>query len=112
MLKEIYLIYARQFDVCKVGISKSSKSRLKNIQTGCPVEVEVRSVFVSKYPHKVERILHRNFKKYKIEEITGIGKLTGEWFALPLSEILNFLESCRKIESMIDMLKSSGNPFV
>lgn len=97
-------------DLCKVGISKSSKKRVKNIQTGCPVEIEVRYIFESKWPHKVEKSLHRQFNRYKNDEYSGM--LKGEWFSLPVEEILGFLETCKRIEGTIDSLKAAGNPFI
>ena len=38
--------------------------------------------------------------------------LKGEWFNLSSEDVLEFINSCKKIEETIDNLKIAGNPFI
>lgn len=67
--KKVYLFRAAQF--YKIGISCNHESRLKQIQTGCPIKVEYIGCFQVANPEKFERILHIKFAN---------DRTFGEWF--------------------------------
>lgn len=67
--KKVYLFRAAQF--YKIGISGNHKSRLRQIQTGCPIKCEYIGYFPVAYPEKFEKILHTKFANEKT---------FGEWF--------------------------------
>lgn len=109
-LNEIYLMYVKDLNAYKIGVSKNSKKRLKQLQTGCPYNIEIKHIFFSKFAYKVESILHREFNTYKID--IDEKKLNGEWFILTSDQVSNFINRCQLIESNIDFLKKSGNVFM
>lgn len=107
---EIYLMYINELNFYKIGVSKNSKKRLLQLQTGCPYAIEIKEIFKSRYPYKTESILHRKFKSYKadVNEI----KLKGEWFCLTSEQVDLFLHDCIDIEYDIDFLIKSENKFI
>ena len=107
---EVYLMYINEESAYKIGVSKNSKKRIKQLQTGCPYMIELRSVFKSKYSYKVEKVLHRRYASYKLdsEEI----KMYGEWYALGFRTNEMFQLECRTIEENIDFLFEAGNNFI
>ncbi len=90
----IYLIGSKDSSLYKIGVTKQAniKKRLENIQVGCPYNIEVLDVFESKYPYKVEKIIHRSLSFCK-EDANGV-KLRGEWFYLGLETVYKFKEIC------------------
>lgn len=63
-------VFANYFSgVCKIGFTTNPINRLKQVQTGCPYKLEI--ILVIKGSIKVERALHRKYKKFKTN---------GEWF--------------------------------
>lgn len=63
-------VFANFFSgVCKIGFTKNPLNRLKQVQTGCPYKLEI--VLVINGSVKVEKALHRKYKKFKTN---------GEWF--------------------------------
>lgn len=71
MSKKVYLIRAAQF--YKIGISGNIQSRLKSIQTGCPIKCEYIGYFPHPEPETLEKQLHTRFVSFKT---------FGEWFDL------------------------------
>lgn len=88
----------------KIGISKNEpEKRLKQLQTGNPNRIDILKFYESKNYKRIERWLHSKFinKKTLAEN---------EWFKLNDEDIFEFEESCKKIESTIEMLLKE-NPF-
>ena len=108
---EIYLIKAQELNLYKIGYSKNSINRLKQLQTGSPYQLELVHVYTSKkFPFKVEKIMHRSMSLYKKDE--SLIHLKGEWFDLKKIDIENFIHNCEKAESNLIFLHESGNPFI
>lgn len=65
----IYLIGSLKYGFVKIGYSKNPHKRLKEIQVGCPFEVNILSV--AKGNMLKEKLIHKKYSKYKS---------FGEWF--------------------------------
>ena len=108
-MKWIYLIKA--IDIVennvyyKIGISKNHPSkRLKQLQTGNALRLEIVEMFHSKYANLLESSLHRTFSIERIRE-------DGEWFHLTDEQIINFMINCNKIEKDFDFLNENNTFF-
>ena len=66
---EVYIIGSLHFGFVKIGYSKDVRKRLKQIQTGCPFELDI----IARFPGTVaiEKSLHDKYDEYR---------LRGEWF--------------------------------
>jgi hypothetical protein len=113
-LQEIYLIRLGQTELYKIGVSKNSKKRIKQLQTGCPYQLTIANVYKTVQPYKIESILHSGFvaKKFSPTFLEDFDMLKGEWFTLTLQDVLDFTNRCEQIEKNIQLLKEAGNPFV
>lgn len=99
----VYLISNIDDDnICKIGVTKKKdiENRKKELQTGSSNELYIRNSFETKYPYKLEKMLHRHFHD-KI--------LLNEWFKLSNEDINNFINTCNKYENILLSLKE--NPF-
>ena len=99
----IYLISNIDNDnICKIGVTKRKniEDRKKQLQTGSSDELYIRNFFETKYPYKLEKMLHRHFNDKK---------LLNEWFELNNEEINDFTNICNKYETILLSLKD--NPF-
>lgn len=114
-LQKIYLIYCEYNRLYKIGISVSPEKRIKQLQTASPYRLSISAVYECKYKaSKVEKILHNILKSKKVPDNFeyDFTLLEGEWFNLNVYDVLNFPNSCKKIEETIENLKLSGNPFI
>ena len=85
----------------KIGMTKQNiNKRIKELQTGNPNEIWLRSYYETNYPLKVEQMMHT---KYKISNVKN------EWFDLSVHQVLNFKNACNECEQIINSLKD--NPF-
>lgn len=107
---DVYLLYCNELDSYKIGVSKNAAARVKQLQTGCPYTIEIRHIFKSCFPYKVESFLHKELShlKFDSEEIN----LFGEWFKLDYNFSKKFLDKCQKIENNIQHLVDSENFFI
>jgi len=103
-------MFIPELNVCKIGLSNNSKKRIKQIQTGCPYQINLAKVYRSEIASKVEKILHRHFRTRKVDFQEY--NLTGEWFYLDINEIIKFNELCDEIEKNIVYLRNQNNPFI
>lgn len=108
--KEIYLMFIPELNVCKIGLSNNSKKRIKQLQTGCPYQINLTKVYNSEIASKIEKILHRNFNAKKIDYQEY--NLKGEWFRLDIDQIINFEQICKEFEDKIEYLRNNNNPFI
>jgi hypothetical protein len=89
----------------KIGISKNEpKKRLKQLQTGNPNKIDVLKTYESKNYKKVEQWLH---SKYSLNRTDS----NNEWFKLTDQDILNFIDTCKSIDSTIDLLLKENHFF-
>ena len=85
----------------KIGVTRGTlKRRIKKLQTGNSNKIYVCRYYRTEHPFFIERQLHF---KYKFCQIMN------EWYELPDSDVFKFEDTCRGIESMIDIMKD--NPF-
>lgn len=88
----------------KIGISKNTpEKRLKQLKTGNPNRIEILKSYESINYKKIEQWLHTKYSFNKTEA-------NNEWFNLNDSDVLNFIENCKEIESTINFLLKE-NPF-
>ena len=97
----VYLICDPSNTTFKIGVTRDLKSqRLKKLQTGNSTELFISSIYKTKYPFRLETMLHAKFKN-KNE--------LNEWFNLDSSEVGKFTNICKDLEeTIISML---DNPF-
>lgn len=108
---KIYLIKAQEIYLYKIGITKNIKRRLKQLQTGCPFQLELVTLYEpSNFVTKIEKILHRSFACYK--KSSDLYELQGEWFDLPSNVVFDFIKICQKNEESLSFLKEQDNPFI
>ena len=100
-MKKVYLL--RTNDKYKIGIAKDVNKRIKQLQTGNSEEIELIETFESEYANKIEKALHNKY--------AYVNKI-GEWFTLSLSEEVNFVNECTRIENNIKTLIEHGNEFI
>ncbi len=92
-MKWIYLIKAEKdgIEYYKIGITKRDPNkRVKELQTGNALNLELITKFKSNYGNVLENTLHRNF---------SIEKEKGEWFSLTKEQVSDFQNTCKRIES-------------
>lgn len=85
----------------KIGYTRRSvEERIKEFKTGNSNDIEIVSVFESKWGTKIEAYLHRIFKHKKI---------SGEWFNLSENDVLNFKVHCEKTHNNFELLVSENS---
>lgn len=86
----------------KIGVTKHNniQNRIKELQTGNSNELFIKDYFETKYPYKLEKMLHRHFYDKN---------LLNEWFSLSKDDVDSFKETCLKYNNILDSLKF--NPF-
>lgn len=95
----IYLICNPETEQFKIGVTRfDPNKRLKQLQVGCGTQLHIVHVYYCEFPFRLESILHHKFKLYKT---------SGEWFALPSNEVLNFKNTCQQIDLNIQLLKDN-----
>lgn len=103
-------MFIPELNVCKIGLSNNSHKRIKQLQTGCPYQMNLTKVYKSEIASKIEKILHRHYSSRKIDYQEY--NLKGEWFRLDIDQIINFEQKCKEFENNIIFLKSQNNPFL
>lgn len=97
----VYLICDPANDTFKIGVTRDLKSnRIKKLQTGNSTELFISSIYKTKYPFRMENMLHTKF--------SGKNELN-EWFNLNSSEVGQFNNICKEIEETIESLLD--NPY-
>lgn len=97
----VYLICDSANELYKIGVTKGDiQKRLKKLQTGNATELFLINYHESQYPYRVESMLHNHFRTQNV---------LNEWFELSKEDIINFKNTCNKMEETIECLKD--NPF-
>lgn len=97
----VYLICDPNAELYKIGATRGSvENRLKQLQTGNGTEVHLVHKHATKYPYRVESMLHSRFSLVREE---------GEWFLLSPDDVISFPSICESIEKTIEVL--AENPF-
>lgn len=98
----VYLIKISNEGIYKIGVSKDVNKRVKQLQTGNPEKIEIIKTFLSKYPYKIESVLHRRYKYKNVQ---------GECFYLEQKDIDNFDEDCLICETNFQCMEDSMNNY-
>lgn len=86
----------------KIGITKSSiEKRIKTLSTGNPNKIVLISSYQSKNYKDIEKWLH---SRYSLNRTTA----KNEWFVLTNEQVMNFIETCKKIDETINFMKSTS----
>lgn len=70
----LYVLEIKKLETYKIGVTDNLEKRIKQLQTGSPEEITVVNYFEYELPKqafKIEKILHKKFKKHQTQ---------GEWF--------------------------------
>lgn len=95
----VYLIEDSNSNTYKIGVSRSHPSkRIKKLQTGNSCKLNLRSLFETEYPFRLESILHNRFKMY--QELN-------EWYNLPEDVVQRFNEICTELNDIIYLMKDN-----
>lgn len=70
-LKGIYFVQAVTGGPIKIGVASNVYTRLKGIQTGSPVKLQIIAFVPDDDPRFLEGLLHERFAQFRLE---------GEWF--------------------------------
>ena len=108
--KSIYILFISELNLSKIGISENVGRRVKQLQTGCPFKIDVVRKYDTANFYKIEKVLHRKYRTNKMDD--NEYNLVGEWFNIPIGEVLNFEENCKEIEDTIIFLRNHNNPFI
>jgi predicted GIY-YIG superfamily endonuclease len=102
-MRYVYLIKNTETNTYKIGISVNPKKRLKTLQTGSSGKLIIVELYESEFFFKIESTLHRQY---------AANRLIGEWFLLGDTEVDNFINDCKSLESNFSYLANSNNPFI
>lgn len=105
----VYLLMSTDSDgekeLFKIGVTKSQiEKRIKSLSTGNPNKITLLKSYYSKNYKEIEKWLHSRYSLNKTES-------KNEWFYLTNEQVLNFVETCKKIDETINLIKST-NTFV
>lgn len=88
----------------KIGITKRDvEKRLKELKTGNAAEMSLVECFSSKWGSKIEAHLHR---------LHSAKRVSGEWFALEITDIEDFMSRCRQLHENLDIIESENTYFI
>ena len=87
----------------KIGMTKKKDihARIKELQTGNPYEIWLRSYYQTNYPLKIEKMMHARHAPSNVKN---------EWFNLTAHEVSKFKEECEECEKILKSLQN--NPFI
>lgn len=95
----VYLMYQEDSDLFKIGVSKHSKKRLKENQTGNGNKLQLIHCVPCRYPYVVESTLHNRFQHKRKE---------GEWFEFDNYDIKDFVKMCKEIDNNLKFLEDNN----
>lgn len=95
----VYLIEDSTNNVYKIGVTRSnSKRRLQKLQTGNSTPLQIKYLFETEYPFRLESMLHNKYQQYKV---------LNEWYELPKNIVDHFYEICNDINDIIYLMKDN-----
>lgn len=99
----IYLINESGTDNYKIGLTKNQISKRKSqLQTGNSNDLNLIKSFETKYPARLEKLLHMRYANKR-----GIG----EWFILEPNDVFEFTQICEKLTETINFLIATNEFF-
>ena len=97
----VYLICDTANNLFKIGVTKGKiENRIKKLQTGNATELFLSNYHTTKYPYRMEKMLHTHFENKRV---------LNEWFELTNEDVANFSNTCELMEERINILLD--NPF-
>ena len=101
-MRSVYLIRGNNGKY-KIGIAKNPKERIRQLQTGNSDQLKIIETYESENASTIEFALHAQYSHVK---------KVGEWFDLSISDEVDFVKNCKRIDESIIYLRKSGNVFV
>lgn len=99
---KLYLIKEDGTDHYKIGITKQPIiNRVRQLQTGCPHKIVLVDYYETN-DKKLEQLVHARLKSFNT---------SGEWFNLPLDEVITFKKTCREVEEQLAYLRKHNHFF-
>ena len=99
----IYLLKQENSNLYKIGVTKNTSKRIKQLQTGNAIPLELVETFQTSHDYKMETALHAQFSLKRME---------GEWFKLSQEEVDSFFDICSRKEETMDFLKKNNHFWV
>jgi predicted GIY-YIG superfamily endonuclease len=94
-LKQVYLLKSDYTGYYKIGVSKNTSKRVKQLETGSSEDISIIFTFTSEMPYKLENALHNFYNQYKVNR---------EWYNLSLENELEFSELCERTERNLKLV--------
>lgn len=94
-MKQVYLLKSDYTGYYKIGVSKDTVKRVKQLLTGSSENISIIFTFNTEIPYKVETVLHNLFELQKINR---------EWYNLSLEDEISFPALCEKTEKNLKII--------
>jgi len=94
-LKQVYLLKSDYTGYYKIGVSKNTAKRVKQLLTGSSENISIVFTFESTIPYKVESALHNFFRQNRVNR---------EWYNLSLEDEIEFPALCEKTEKNLKLV--------
>jgi len=91
-LPMVYVISTSDFKFIKVGHSSNFKNRIRNIQSGCPLDLAIWCSIRTPISEKVESSLH---------SVLAHCSIRGEWFSPSMEDLDSVLVFCEKTNQSV-----------
>ena len=88
MSSGVYVIHGKGTGRYKIGCTINMKERLKGLQNGSPVDIEIISIHYTSEHYLLEKMLHQRFAHVR---------LYGEWFGLGAEDVLYLSQETNRI---------------
>lgn len=87
----------------KIGMTKQKdiNKRIKELQTGNPEEIWLRSYYETENPLRIEQMMHARYKNKNVRN---------EWFDMNVEDVINFKDTCAFCDSILKSMEN--NPFI
>ncbi len=99
-MREVYLLKSDYTGYYKIGVSKDTAKRVKQLQTGSSENIAILHKFKTDIPFKLENALHNFFSIYKVNR---------EWYNLPIECEFDFIDFCVKTERNLKLVLEKNN---
>lgn len=97
----VYLITKESQNVYKIGFTKKNPMRrLKQLQTGNDEVLTIVKQYESSNAKQIENVWHRTLKHIKKH---------GEWFELDIDSVVNFVDTCKKIDNSLQFMSKHNS---
>ena len=99
---KIYLIKEEGTDNYKIGrTSRNINNRLKELQTGSSNTLQLVDFYETTNAY-LEQMLHARYLPFKKK---------GEWFEMPLEDVILFKATCKKVEETLIFMRENNHFF-